>query len=63
MCDVIMPLVQESDAVCLGDLCEEMRCDVLDGTARPSFWDVKLCLEEDMQDLQQDCLVGVINLL
>ncbi|XP_052800571.1 uncharacterized protein LOC128231592 [Mya arenaria] len=48
-------IFQESDSVCLGDFCEVFRCDILEGIARPSFWDIKLCMEEDMQDLQADC--------
>ena len=45
--------------MCLADFCEVFRCDVLTGTAKPTFWDVALCMEEDMQDLKADCVVSV----
>lgn len=44
-----------ADSVCLEDMCEIFRCDILSGVANPTFWDVALCLEEDMVDLTQDC--------
>ena len=51
--------LQEADAVCLADFCEIFRCDVVSGAARATFWDVALCMEEDMKDLTQDCIVRV----
>ncbi|KAL4224978.1 hypothetical protein ACF0H5_015673 [Mactra antiquata] len=45
----------EPDSVCLSDYCEIFRCDILSGVAKPTFWDVALCMEEDMIDLTQDC--------
>ncbi|KAH3888417.1 hypothetical protein DPMN_012452 [Dreissena polymorpha] len=47
---------QGDNSVCLADQCEVFRCDVLTGVAKPTFWDVSLCMEEDMQDLTDDCL-------
>lgn len=49
-------IYNEPDSVCLSDFCEIFRCDVLMGIAKPTFWDVALCLEEDMADLTQDCM-------
>lgn len=46
----------EKDSVCLADFCEIFRCDVVSGAAQATFWDVALCMEEDMKDLTQDCL-------
>ena len=46
-----------NDSVCLADYCEIFRCDVLSGMAMPTFWDVALCMEEDMKDLTVDCVV------
>ena len=51
---------QEKDSVCLADFCEIFRCDVVSGAAQATFWDVALCMEEDMKDLTQDCLVNVL---
>lgn len=48
-------IYKETDAVCLSDFCEVFRCDVLMGVAKPTFWDVALCMEEDMKDLTTDC--------
>lgn len=48
-------IYKEPDAVCLSDFCEIFRCDVLMGVSKPTFWDVALCMEEDMMDLAVDC--------
>ena len=32
---------------------------MISGAAAANFWDVALCMEEDMQDLTQDCQVGL----
>ena len=45
--------------MCLADFCEIFRCDVISGVARATFWDVALCMEEDMKDLTQDCTVRI----
>ena len=45
--------------MCLADFCEIFRCDVVSGVARATFWDVALCMEEDMKDLTQDCTVRI----
>ncbi|XP_060601338.1 uncharacterized protein LOC132754696 isoform X2 [Ruditapes philippinarum] len=49
-------IYNEPDSVCLSDFCEIFRCDVLMGVAKPTFWDVALCMEDDMADLSQDCM-------
>ena len=43
------------------DYCEIFRCDVLSGVANPTFWDVALCMEEDMADLTQDWIVSLLS--
>ncbi|KAK3611861.1 hypothetical protein CHS0354_021280 [Potamilus streckersoni] len=45
----------DEDAICLADFCEIFRCDVISGRWKADFWDLVLCLEEDMKDLSQDC--------
>ncbi|KAK3103321.1 hypothetical protein FSP39_018476 [Pinctada imbricata] len=46
---------QDASSICYADYCDIMRCDVLAGNLHPDFWEVSLCLEEDMKDLANDC--------
>lgn len=43
------------DIICFADFCDIMRCDIILGAKKAEFWDVSLCLEEDMKDLSQNC--------
>ncbi|XP_048730723.1 uncharacterized protein LOC125647907 isoform X2 [Ostrea edulis] len=46
---------EDQSAVCFGDYCDIMRCDIIAGRRKKEFWDVSLCLESDMKDLMEDC--------
>ncbi|KAL5007342.1 hypothetical protein ScPMuIL_016148 [Solemya velum] len=52
---------KEADTVCLADYCDYFRCDVVSGKKTADFWDVALCLEDDMEELAENC--KVLNLL
>ena len=43
--------------MCYADFCDIIRCDVIAGYTRPDFWEVSLCIEDDMKDLTKDCEV------
>ncbi|XP_041376125.1 uncharacterized protein LOC121388722 [Gigantopelta aegis] len=45
-----------NDSVCLSDYCDIFRCDILSHSRRPDFWDVALCLEDDMQEVFEKCM-------
>ncbi|GFS21264.1 zinc finger, C2H2-type domain-containing protein [Elysia marginata] len=47
--------IQTGDVVCLADVCDVFRCDIISGATQPEFWDVALCLESDMQELASQC--------
>lgn len=49
--------LQKADTVCLADYCDYFRCDVVSGKRKPDFWDVALCLEDDMEELAENCQV------
>lgn len=46
---------QGEDVICLADYCDLYRCDIIAGIQTAEFWDVSLCLEEDMEDIKQRC--------
>lgn len=48
-------LRQGENAVCLADYCDLFRCDIVAGIQTAEFWDISLCLEEDMEDIKQRC--------
>ena len=50
--------LQDVDSTCLADYCDITRCDIISGKKTADFWDVSLCLEQDMLDLRQECLVS-----
>ncbi|CAI9735529.1 finger, C2H2-type domain-containing [Octopus vulgaris] len=45
-----------NDSVCLADYCDVFRCEILSGALEPNYWDMALCLEDDMFELQQKCM-------
>ncbi|KAK3792166.1 hypothetical protein RRG08_055428 [Elysia crispata] len=47
--------LQTGDVVCLADVCDVFRCDIISGAAQPDYWDIALCLESDMQELLSQC--------
>ena len=49
--------LQGENAVCLADYCDLFRCDIVAGIQTAEFWDISLCLEEDMEDIKQRCQV------
>lgn len=51
---------QGDDTICFAEFCDIMRCDIIMGAKKAEFWDVSLCLEDDMKDLSQNCQVGSI---
>ncbi|KAL8590550.1 hypothetical protein ACOMHN_010986 [Nucella lapillus] len=50
---------QTDNSVCLADVCEVFRCDVIGRRIVPDFWDVALCLEDDMNILHHKCSLMV----
>ncbi|XP_076449650.1 uncharacterized protein LOC143286024 [Babylonia areolata] len=51
--------LQEENALCLADVCEVFRCDVVGHDIVPDFWDFALCLEDDMKSLHHKCSLMV----
>ncbi|GFO43360.1 C2h2-type Zinc finger [Plakobranchus ocellatus] len=47
--------MQAGDIVCLADVCDVFRCDIISGAAQPDYWDIALCLESDMEELSAQC--------
>ncbi|CAE1245290.1 unnamed protein product [Acanthosepion pharaonis] len=45
-----------NDSVCLADYCDIFRCEIIGGLLEPDYWDMALCLEDDMYELQQKCM-------
>ncbi|GAB1605784.1 uncharacterized protein LOC115220710 [Argonauta hians] len=45
-----------NDSVCLADYCDMFRCEILSSALEPNYWDMALCLEDDMFELQQKCM-------
>ncbi|KAL8593014.1 hypothetical protein ACOMHN_017944 [Nucella lapillus] len=52
-------LQQEDNSLCLADVCEVFRCDVIGRDIIPDFWDFALCLEDDMKSLHHRCRLMV----
>ena len=50
--------LQEENSLCLADVCEVFRCDVIGRVIVPDYWDVALCLEDDMKSLHRRCSVS-----
>lgn len=46
---------EEVNAVCLADACEVFRCDVIGRAIIPDYWDIALCLEDDMKSIHRRC--------
>ena len=44
--------------MCLSDYCDIFRCDVLGNTSPPDYWDIAMCKNEDLKQLQYKCQVG-----
>jgi len=53
------PEIKVQDSVCLADVCDVFRCDIVSGASTPDYWDIALCLEDDMEDLYSQCEVLV----
>ncbi|XP_076470028.1 uncharacterized protein LOC143300314 [Babylonia areolata] len=51
--------LQMHNSVCLADMCEVFRCDVIGRRVVADFWDVALCLEDDMKILHHKCSLMV----
>lgn len=51
--------IQTKDAICLADVCDVFRCDIISGASQPDYWDIALCLEDDMEELLSQCKVLV----
>ncbi|BFZ12724.1 hypothetical protein BsWGS_15763 [Bradybaena similaris] len=47
--------IQTKDAICLADVCDVFRCDIISGVSQPDYWDIALCLEDDMEELFSQC--------
>lgn len=45
----------EGNALCLADACDIFRCDVIGRAITPDYWDIALCLEDDMKNLHRQC--------
>ncbi|ESO82860.1 hypothetical protein LOTGIDRAFT_229846 [Lottia gigantea] len=41
---------------CLADYCDVFRCDIIAGFRKPDFWDLALCMEDDMEESAKDCV-------
>ena len=50
--------LQEENSLCLADVCEVFRCDVIGRVIIPDYWDIALCLEDDMKSLHRRCTVS-----
>ncbi|XP_046339698.1 uncharacterized protein LOC124120848 [Haliotis rufescens] len=46
---------QTPSSVCLSDYCDVYRCDVLSGHRTADFWDIKLCIEDDIVEMKDKC--------
>ena len=60
--ELVLCLFGQEDSLCLADVCEVFRCDVIGRNIIPDFWDVALCLEDDMKSLHRKCAVSVCPL-
>ncbi|XP_005095661.1 uncharacterized protein LOC101854632 [Aplysia californica] len=47
--------IQSENALCLADVCDVFRCDIVSGASTPDYWDIALCMEDDMKDLFSQC--------
>ncbi|KAK7114060.1 uncharacterized protein [Littorina saxatilis] len=47
--------LEEENALCLADECEVFRCDIIGGSITADYWDIALCLEDDMTSLHRKC--------
>ena len=52
---------QSSNSLCLADVCDVLRCDIVSGAATPDYWDIALCMEDDMKDLYDQCEVSITH--
>ncbi len=50
--------MQGPDMVCLADHCDYLRCEVISGAKKPSYWEQALCKQPDLDKLKQKCEVG-----
>lgn len=50
-----MDQIRTTDAICLADVCDIFRCDIISGLSQPDYWDIALCMEDDMQELFSQC--------
>ncbi|XP_064611341.1 uncharacterized protein LOC135475395 isoform X2 [Liolophura sinensis] len=48
---------QGREIVCLSDYCDIFRCDVIGTKNKVDFWQVALCIEDDLIDLRRKCEV------
>ena len=56
--ETVYSTLQEENSLCLADVCEVFRCDVIGRVIVPDYWDVALCLEDDMKSLHRRCSVS-----
>ena len=52
--------VQGDNSVCLADVCDMFRCDIVSHSLVPDYWDVALCLEDEMKSLRRRCEVSTL---
>ncbi|KAH9507692.1 hypothetical protein Btru_053481 [Bulinus truncatus] len=50
-----MDQMRTDDAICLADVCDIFRCDIISGASQPDYWDIALCMEDDMEELFAQC--------
>ncbi|XP_060070256.1 uncharacterized protein LOC132550234 [Ylistrum balloti] len=48
-------IAEGENTICYADYCDITRCDVVSGRKVADFWDISLCLEDDMTDLRERC--------
>ncbi|XP_077983392.1 uncharacterized protein LOC144438224 [Glandiceps talaboti] len=48
-------VLQADNSVCLADYCDFLRCDIVSGVRKPSYWDEALCKESEVVVLREKC--------
>ncbi|XP_021355021.1 uncharacterized protein LOC110451372 [Mizuhopecten yessoensis] len=48
-------IAEGENTICYADYCDITRCDIVSGQKTPDFWDISLCLEDDMTELKERC--------
>lgn len=45
--------------MCLNDHCDYMRCEVISGAKKPSYWEQALCKQPELDELKRKCEVRI----